>query len=151
MLYWPNVLALSCQILDFVCEFQDSPAKDTRVSAHDTIEGSKRLGACVKVKCPVTIQVSDSKRIKEESVLSNILSGPVSLHPLRESLGAPGINGADDTALVHDVEGRLADELADVLVGWDVCGYTEHLVERHWMHWDESKEVRGLHVMVTTS
>ena len=135
------MLALSCQILDFVCEFEDSPAKDTGVSAHDAVEGSKRVGAGVKVECPVTRQVSHSRRIKEESVLSNILSGPVSLHPLRESLGAPGIDGTDDTALVHDVEGRLADELAYVLVGWDVRRYTEHLVERHCRK--GRKEVRG--------
>jgi hypothetical protein len=75
--------------------------------------------------------VRDGRGEREGRVLADILAGPVSFHALGESAGAPGVEGPDDAAVVHDVGGGLADELADVLVGRDVGGDAEHLVERH--------------------
>jgi hypothetical protein len=54
MVYRADVLALSCQILNFVCELEDSPAEDAGVSAHEGVEGPEGVWACVKVEGPVT-------------------------------------------------------------------------------------------------
>jgi len=132
MPYWAKVLAFRCEVVDFVCEFEDGPAEDTWVAAHDAVEGAKGVGTGVKVEGPVAVEGSAESGEEEGAcALSDVLPGAVTLHALGEGLGAPGVDSADDAASVHDVEGGLADELADVLVGGDVGGDAEHFVEGH--------------------
>jgi len=53
MMNWTKVLAFPSEIIYFVCEFEDSPAEDTGVAAHDAVEGAEGVGTGVKVEGPV--------------------------------------------------------------------------------------------------
>lgn len=87
-------------------------------------------------------------RSLKNGLLSDVDERALALHALGECAGAPGLNFADDAARLHDMGGRLADELADVFLGngylLDFQQYTgayvfgivfcdaEHLVEGHF-------------------
>lgn len=108
--------ALCGDVFDFLALPEDCPADDKGVLPEHPVERTERPGRGVKVKRPV---------------VSEFVGDAVAVHPVRQDVGAPGLDFADDAAGFEDVACCLGYECfypgVFLVVGRDA----DHLIQRH--------------------